>query len=96
MLELDVGNGHGLTWFNGKAVHGDHVEVGFAGRVQLAVGNQCEALMASGEGAHGPALLALEGAKEGGFGAGVHGALGKLDLRGLDLGKATVHGGAGR
>ena len=94
VIELDIGNGDGIARFSGNAVGGDHVEVGLAGGIELAVGDQCESSVAPGEGTHGPALLAFKIAEEGGFGASVHGALGKLDVGGLNLGKAAVDGSA--
>ena len=47
-----------------SAVADDHVEIGFAGRLQLAVGDQREPLVAARKRAHGKSLLGLQHADQ--------------------------------
>ena len=93
ILDFDIGEHEAVAGLGGCALLGDHVQIRFAGRLQLAVGDQGQALVSLGERPHGKALLRLHGAHDFQAGLGVQGGLGEIDMRGFDLGEAAVDGG---
>ena len=84
-VDFDVGDDHTGARLGGKPLADHHVQVVCSGRIQFAVGRQGEAFVTARKGAHGKALLRLQGADEQEARLGVQLRFGQFYMGGLDL-----------
>ena len=94
-VDLDIGDDHAGARLGREAFADDHVQIALAGRLQLAVGRQCEPLVAARKRAHGKSLLRLESSNQLEARLGIQRGFIQCDVSGFDLRVPPIHRAGG-